>query len=77
MENKVRILEFELTGADGGMKAEIRLEKNFHDAATESLGNGYLEAEQELVDALANASTQFSRRMDHLMEAKQVRDHEK
>lgn len=38
MENKVRILEFELTGADGGMKAEIRLEKNFHDAATESLG---------------------------------------
>lgn len=29
MENKVRILEFELTGADGGMKAEIRLEKTF------------------------------------------------
>lgn len=77
MENKVRILEFELTGADGGMKAEIRLEKNFHDTATEFLGNRYLEAEQDLVDALANASTQFSRRMDHLMEAKQVRDHEK
>ena len=77
MENKVRILEFELTGADGGTKAEIRLNKCFHDTATEFLGSGYLKAEQELVDALTNVSTQFSRRIDHLMKSKWVRDHEK